>query len=333
MLILFSFLIIFNLFILYNFKKFTKIIGLYDFPNKKLKIHKEKISLTGGTIIILNILIIVILDFFFKNGFSDFFLHKKELIIFLFILFLFFILGFFDDKYDINPNIKFFLSILISLIFVTLDQNLLIQNFSLSFYENRIFLENYSLLFTIFCIIVLINALNFYDGINAQSLVFFVFAFLYLLIISSRVEFYIPILITLSFLLFLNLKNKLFLGDNGIYILVIILSTALIYEHNIHGNIFYVDEIFFLLLLPGLDLLRLTISRLYMKKNPFYGDRNHIHHLLIKKYSLLPTNLILITLAIMPIIFFDIFKLNFYITLLFFLLIYFLLIFKNIKND
>ena len=333
MLILFSFLIIFNLFILYNFKKLTKIIGLYDFPNKKLKIHKEKISLTGGTIIILNILIIVILDFFFKNGFSDFFLHKKELIIFLFILFLFFILGFFDDKYDINPNIKFFLSILISLIFVTLDQNLLIQNFSLSFYENRIFLENYSLLFTIFCIIVLINALNFYDGINAQSLVFFVFAFLYLLIISSRVEFYIPILIILSFLLILNLKNKLFLGDNGIYILVIILSTALIYEHNIHGNIFYVDEIFFLLLLPGLDLLRLTISRLYMKKNPFYGDRNHIHHLLIKKYSLLPTNLILITLAIMPIIFFDIFKLNFYMTLLFFLLIYFLLIFKNIKND
>tara|TARA_B100001093_G_scaffold455511_1_gene465722 strand:- start:1564 stop:2565 length:1002 start_codon:yes stop_codon:yes gene_type:complete len=333
MLILFLFLIIFNLFILYNFKKFTKIIGLYDFPNKKLKIHKEKISLTGGTIIILNILIIVILDFFFKNGFSDFFLHKKELIIFLFILFLFFILGFFDDKYDINPNIKFFLSILISLIFVTLDQNLLIQNFSLSFYENRIFLENYSLLFTIFCIIVLINALNFYDGINAQSLVFFVFAFLYLLIISSRVEFYIPILIILSFLLILNLKNKLFLGDNGIYILVIILSVALIYEHNIHGNIFYVDEIFFLLLLPGLDLLRLTISRLYMKKNPFYGDRNHIHHLLIKKYSLLPTNLILITLAIMPIIFFDIFKLNFYITLLFFLLIYFLLIFKNIKND
>ena len=326
-------MIIFNLFILYNFKKFTKIIGLYDFPNKKLKIHKEKISLTGGTIIILNILIIVILDFFFKNGFSDFFLHKKELIIFLFILFLFFILGFFDDKYDINPNIKFFLSILISLIFVTLDQNLLIQNFSLSFYENRIFLENYSLLFTIFCIIVLINALNFYDGINAQSLVFFVFAFLYLLIISSRVEFYIPILIILSFLLILNLKNKLFLGDNGIYILVIILSVALIYEHNIHGNIFYVDEIFFLLLLPGLDLLRLTISRLYMKKNPFYGDRNHIHHLLIKKYSLLPTNLILITLAIMPIIFFDIFKLNFYITLLFFLLIYFLLIFKNIKND
>ena len=189
------------------------------------------------------------------------------------------------------------------------------------------------LLFTILCIIVLINALNFYDGINAHSLVFFVFAFLYLLIISSRVEFYIPILIILSFLLILNLKNKLFLGDNGIYILVIILSAALIYEHNIHGNIFYVDEIFFLLLLPGLDLLRLTISRLYMKKNPFYGDRNHIHHLLIKKYSLLPTNLILITLAIMPIIFFDIFKLNFYITLLFFLLIYFLLIFKNIKND
>ena len=90
-------------------------------------------------------------------------------------------------------------------------------------------------------------------------------------------------------LYYLNFKrdNKVFLGDSGIYLLSIILSSSLIYEHNIQKNIIFADEIFFLLLLPGLDLLRLTLKRLLSFKNPFFGDRDHIHHLLINRYSLM----------------------------------------------
>ena len=88
-----------------------------------------------------------------------------------------------------------------------------------------------------------------------------------------------------------------------------------------------------LLLLPGLDLLRLTISRLLIGKNPFYGDRNHIHHLLIKRYSLLSTNLILITLVCMPLFFLNFLKLNFFIALSLFVITYYVLIIKLKKND
>ena len=35
----------------------------------------------------------------------------------------------------------------------------------------------------------------------------------------------------------LNLKNMLFLGDGGVYLLGIILSVSLIYEHNVKNNI------------------------------------------------------------------------------------------------
>ena len=38
-------------------------------------------------------------------------------------------------------------------------------------------------------------------------------------------------------------------------------------------------------MVPGIDMLRLFIQRLLNKQNPFYGDRNHIHHLLLKKYG------------------------------------------------
>ena len=61
---------------------------------------------------------------------------------------------------------------------------------------------------------------------------------------------------------------------------------------------------------PGLDLLRLTFFRV-ITKNPFYGDRNHVHHLLIKKFSLFKSNLILLSMTLLPYFTFFIFE-NFY---------------------
>ncbi|MBD1144420.1 hypothetical protein IDH17_01055 [Pelagibacterales bacterium SAG-MED37] len=321
-------IILVNIFIFYYFNKISEIVNLYDFPNKKLKIHKTKTSLIGGSIIIINIFLVFFLNLLFKSEFLSFFPSFKNELIFLAMLSIFFMLGFLDDKFNINPNKKFFFLIIISVLFIVLDQNLLIQKFSLSFYKSKIFLDNYSFIFSVFCILILINAMNFYDGINGQSLIFFLITFSYLLIVSEKIEFYLFIISILFFLLFLNLRNRLFLGDNGIYTLTIILSTSLIYEHNFYGSITFADEIFLLLFLPGLDLLRLTILRLMKKNNPFYGDRNHIHHLLIKKYSLIKTNIILFILAIVPILFFNILKLNFFLVIFIFLIFYSVIILK-----
>ena len=329
----FFILSIINILIFFNFTKISKIINLYDMPNKNLKIHKNKTSLIGGSIIMLNIILLFFIDFFLGTSFFDFYLNIDNQLIFLFILCLIFVLGFCDDKFNLNPNKKFVFLTLITLIFIILDKNLLVQRISFSFYPYKIFIENYSIFFTVFCFLILINALNFYDGINGQSLIFYFIVFSYLLIISEKFEFYGIILFIIIFLLFLNLKKLLFLGDNGIYVLTIILSTAIIYEHNVYRNIIFVDEIFLLLFLPGLDLIRLTITRLLKGKNPFYGDRNHIHHLLIKKYSLLTTNLILFFLGITPILIFNFLKLNFFIAISIFLIIYFLIIIRLKKNE
>lgn len=122
------------------------------------------------------------------------------------------------------------------------------------------------------------------------------------------------------------------MGDNGIYFLGSILIVSLIYEYNQFKTIKFADEILFLLIVPGYDLLRLSITRIYNGKNAFYGDRNHIHHLLINKFSLTITHIILITLTLLPIILFSIFKLNFYLVLFLFTLTYFLLIIKLRKK-
>tara|TARA_B100001093_G_C26851277_1_gene1025277 strand:+ start:3574 stop:4572 length:999 start_codon:yes stop_codon:yes gene_type:complete len=317
-----------NFLIFINLDKISKFVNLYDIPDKKLKTHKNNTPLIGGSILIFNIFLLLIIDLILKVQLFDFFLSFKEKFIFLFMLFSYFLLGFYDDKFNINPNKKFFLLIFITTVFVILDENLVIQKFSLSFYDYKIFLGKYSIFFSIFCFVILINALNFYDGINGQSLIFYLLVFLYLFFVTERVQLYGIILIILTFLLFLNLSNRLFLGDNGIYVMGLFLSVSLIYEHNVYKNILFADEIFMLLLLPGFDLLRLTIFRLLKGKNPFYGDRNHIHHLLIKRYSLLNTNLILLILGVTPIVFFKILKLNFFLIIPIFVIIYCLAIFK-----
>ena len=318
-----------NLFLVINIKNISKFINLYDFPDNKLKTHKKKISLIGGTIVMLNIFFLLFIDFAFQIKFFDFFQSTTEIFSFLVVLFLFFILGFYDDKYKIKPYVKFFLSILISICYVFTNKNIIVDSFSISIYEYRIFLEVFSVLFTVFCIIVLINSLNFYDGINGQLLIFFLIMFSYLLFKTNRFEFYSLIIIIILFCLFLNLNNQMFLGDNGVYVMSTILITSIIYEHNVYKNFIYADEIFFLLLLPGIDLIRLTVVRLINGKNPFYGDRNHIHHLMIKRYSLLITNIFLVFLSILPILLYNNFHLNFYAIFSIFLIIYIFLI-KNL---
>ena len=86
------------------------------------------------------------------------------------------------------------------------------------------------------------------------------------------------------------------------------------------------------MILPGLDLLRLTVMRILKGKNAFYGDRNHIHHLLIKSNGLIKTNLILAVLTSLPIILFKVLVLNFFLVFIFFVIIYGFVILKMKKN-
>ena len=242
-----------------------------------MKLHKIKTPIVGGFILALNFSLIFFYQIFFLKNFlsldvNNF--HNLELFSLLLFIFAFFFLGLYDDKYKLNPLKRLVLSILFIFIAIFLNNNLLITNFSLSFYGNRIFLDNLSIVFTIFCILILTNSLNFYDGINGQSCLIFIYCFTYLFFRSDFNLFYLTSITLILIIMLPNLKNMFFLGDSGVYLISIILSISLIYEYNIHKNIVYADEIFFLLLLPGLDLLRLTISRSLNKKSSFLVTEN-----------------------------------------------------------
>ena len=330
---LISIYLILNTLIFINFNKISKLINIFDKPDNKLKKHKINTPLLGGVIMLLNLIVFFLLKPIFEYKIIEFNISYRSYFSIIFFILSFFLIGIIDDKHKLKPEKKIFFMIFFSIISLTLNNDLLISDFSFSFYEKRIFLHDFKYVFTIFCILILINSLNFYDGINAQSIIFFIFCFAFLSHKSVIFNFYMIIILVLIFILLLNLLNKCFMGDNGIYLLGSILIISIIYEHNIFKTIDYSDEIFLLLILPGFDLVRLTFKRLVRNKNVFYGDRNHIHHILHNKFSLLNTNLILLFLGIMPIFLYSGIKLNFFIVITIFIIAYILAINIARSND
>ena len=70
-------------------------------------------------------------------------------------------------------------------------------------------------------------------------------------------------------------------------------------EYNFY-NTFYCDEIFLLMFLPVIDAARISIERIIKRSSPFLPDKNHFHHLLLKKVNANHVFIIYIIFSILP---------------------------------
>ena len=68
-----------NLIIIVNMNNISKIINLYDLPDKNLKIHKKKVPLIGGSILIFNVLFLILIEFIFQIKIFFFFKYLSEI--------------------------------------------------------------------------------------------------------------------------------------------------------------------------------------------------------------------------------------------------------------
>ena len=133
------------------------------------------------------------------------------------------------------------------------------------------------------------------------------FLFIYF-IFKFDIIFFILVIPVLLFVIFFNYKKKLFLGDSGSNILATLISFVLIKEYNYeHGSI-YCEEIFLLMLIPGVDMLRLFINRIIRGKNPFLSDDQHLHHLYLNKFSQNLTVFIIQLHIFIPILIFNLYN-------------------------
>ncbi len=304
-LILYSFLLFLNFFIILKYKTIGNFFDIYDKPNLKRKIHKDPVPLLGGLIFYTNLIIIIFYSFVFDEIFRAEFSNREIISLIIGSTFLF-LLGLFDDKYSLNANTRLVISFLIILGILQIDKSLLIKELSFDSLKQIFILNEFSYFFTILCILLFINALNMFDGINLQVSFYCTLIFILMIYLDIFPSISKLFLIPMVAIIFLNRNGKIFLGDSGCYILGFIISYLIIKNYNLDPN-FKSDTIFLIMSIPGLELLRLTIHRALKGRNPFSPDSQHIHHFLIAKQKYLFSFVYIQLLIIIPVVLFILF--------------------------
>lgn len=283
--------ILINVIIIYYASPISKVLGLIDKPNKSRKKHSRETPLIAGLSILILIIISLISDFFY-----EFILDKDFKIIFISSLAVFFV-GVIDDKIDLPPLRKIFLIAIISYLTILTSDNLVISKFYISTYDTFFYNKYLPTIFTILCLLTLTNALNLIDGINGLAIgviiIWFIsylviFDYQHVLIQNSNTQIFIGILILNLFFIFVwNVNSSYFLGDSGSLFLSYLFGMLIIKSVNQNYSLSHIstfvsaEQILIIFLIPFLDMLRVMLSRITNKKNPFSGDRNHFHHYIL----------------------------------------------------
>lgn len=258
-------------------------VGLIDIPNQR-KCHVCPTPLVGGIAIFLSILFsLLILSYFTRYQWPFYILAALG------------ILGLLDDYRDLKASLKLALELVLCSIFILSSGDYIIWADSLSHMNSVL---------TIIFMVALINSSNMLDGVDGLLGSFTIIALLCLAIISVYENLYQDLVLLslfigalMGFLPFnfqfaAKKKSLTFLGDAGSLMLGFILSWfCIMLSHKI--NIFY---LIWFVALPLFDMGRVILVRLWAGHHPMHSDRQHLHHLLLKKYS--PHKTVLISLLI-----------------------------------
>ena len=301
-----------------------KKIGLMDAP-KEGKIHSKPIPMIGGLILFFSILISLIFN-------ED--LVEQEKFILFFYFSSFFLVGFLDDKYNIDSYIRIFLILSISIIFIFSYDFFVIEKIFFKNLNSEYYFGKFKIIVTLICILLLYIAMNMADGINGLIILFSIIGiiiFKYFISLSSLNFIDIAILTSLIVLFFFNYNNKLFLGNSGTTLLAsYFIFTSIEQNYFLKIDVFSIISIF---LIMGIDMVRLFFLRISNNSNPFNRDQEHFHHILFKKYNTNFAISIYIFLSFSPIIFSKILNLSIIIFIIFSVLLYFTILLKNKKNE
>jgi len=292
------FIFLFNLIIFLKFKIISKNFIFIDKPDGKLKKHSKPASLIGGLIILINLYLIT---FFLKLlNLSNSIFDDNFVYMLISLGTLFYIIGLIDDLKNLKPNKKLLFLVISIILVIFLFPEIKLEHVKISFLNQNYFFK-YNFFFLILSFALLANAMNMFDGINLQLILFTFFVFIIFIIKGFIPAFFILFLICFIFLGLLNFQNQVFLGDGGAYLISAIIGCTFIFQYKNFDNFLYGDEVFIILIIPAIDMLRLFIIRLLNKKHPFRGDLNHLHHIITRftKNNTL-TVLITITLCIFP---------------------------------
>jgi UDP-N-acetylmuramyl pentapeptide phosphotransferase/UDP-N-acetylglucosamine-1-phosphate transferase len=276
-------------------------------PRTYRRLHSSNVSALGGLAIFVSSTISFLL-------FSDVINYPDNRMV-ISSAFLIFVLGLRDDLFEMTPLYKF-LGQLVSVIIIVVFAKVRI-----------VFLQNHidgalgiylDVLASIVIVVGIINAYNWIDGIDmlAATVGIIILSFLGTwFFIVQQFDYSLALLSIASALFAFSIYNyspaKIFMGDTGTMTIALIMSVSLLKFDAINTLIdgswkFHNAPAIAFTLISFLiyDMSRVILLRIYRRKSPVKGDKNHIHHIMTKigwsptKISISIAVLLIIQLAV-----------------------------------
>ena len=264
-------------------KKIAFKVGAIANPRKR-DMHSKPIPRMGGIAIVAGFMI----TFFISIQFITVLDWKQVIGVTLGALIIF-LLGFFDDIYELSAKLKFLIQILAATL-VALS-GISIPSISIPFIgDTPMFLDMLSIPITVVWIVGITNAVNFIDGLDGLAAGVSSIASICLMVLSIYSGYPIAILLTtilagscLGFLPYNFNPASIFMGDTGSTFLGFILAVTSILGLLKSYTIVTIIVAVLVLGLPVFDTAFAIIRRLLAGKPITAPDRGHLHHRLVDR--------------------------------------------------
>ncbi len=246
--------------------------ALLDLPDKR-KIHTLPTPLIGGITIIFSTLLVIILFRLYANT------QIQQFIIFSLY---FFFVGLFDDLFRWDYKKKLILQIFGVIIFISSISSNISHITFISIYSDYKIL-NYIII--ALWILFIINAFNFFDGVNflagCLAIIFFSSYAIYYYKIGNNLPLYIMVIIIFSiigFLVYNRAPAKMFLGDGGsMFLGFAIAAFPIIFKSDVSDSLDFTFPLIVSFILIS-DTTFVIVNRIIKGNSPFKPDKSHLHH-------------------------------------------------------
>ena len=264
--------------------KIARRAGLVDHPGGR-KQHDGAIPLIGG---------LVIIPVFFSVGVFSGLMSASEYGALMMGAALLLLTGLYDDRYQINPKLKFAVQIIAAIIIMQFGGARIVTLGDL-FGLGEIELYYMEEIFTVFCIVLLVNAVNLMDGLDglAGGKCAIMFGGLLVACVAAGAWSLVLLLAVLiaaicGFLVYnmrhpWRAKASIFMGDAGALALGLILAWFTIHlaqDGGVSSEAAIIAPISaaWIIGLCVMDAVAQFIRRILNGQHPFYADRGHFHH-------------------------------------------------------
>tara|TARA_B100000900_G_scaffold352966_1_gene320865 strand:+ start:1397 stop:2464 length:1068 start_codon:yes stop_codon:yes gene_type:complete len=279
-------------------KKYNFLVAL---PDRSRKFHKRPTPMTGGVGILVSLIITgkLYIDLNNLNGYLPDFTFQLMLVsIPLLVLFLI------DDFKGLRPSLRIIIQSLLT-IYMIFSTNIYLESVGNLFGFGEVSLGIFSIPFTVFCVVGIMNAFNMIDGINGLCSGCAMIALLLIGFHSGLIYDSMLVLIIgsmIGFLIFnlrvFGIKRGVFLGDSGSNLIGFWVAWSAIYaSQNAVYDVQAITMIWFVAI-PLLDCIGLIFSRIKQGKSWSSAGRDHIHHKLMINFSAEGTLLILLLIML-----------------------------------